>query len=231
MKFRNIGAEIAFGCLLKDGKMVFFNPASGGGKEPSKKDTNKKSAVKMTLIVSQDGIPGVGEVTSLPKGIYCGEICEKKYTRNTVVRLHGVSKKEGFIFRGWSGGNCSGVGQCVVTMDTKKMVTATFQASNTIKVELQKLTPPFFLIEPEYIVLNSGLPERRMYDEVPPKDEEVVVVVVVDKGDLYEGLKNTRVYNGGNIPGNVRRHHNQKPPTINLPRFHGGSRPQIGGPH
>jgi hypothetical protein len=61
---------------------------------------------------------------SSPAGIDCGPTCSASYTANTVVNLT-ASPAPGSTFTGW-GGACSGTGACQVTMNTPKLVTATF---------------------------------------------------------------------------------------------------------
>ena len=75
------------------------------------------------LIVAKTG-NGSGTVTSSPAGIDCGPSCSAAYTANTVVNLT-ASAAPGSTFTGW-GGACSGSGACQVTMNTPKLVTATF---------------------------------------------------------------------------------------------------------
>ena len=76
-----------------------------------------------TLIVAKAG-NGSGTVTSSPAGIDCGPTCSTSFTANTVVNLT-ASAAPGSTFIGW-GGACSGSGACQLTMNTPKLVTATF---------------------------------------------------------------------------------------------------------
>jgi Domain of unknown function (DUF1929)/Glyoxal oxidase N-terminus/Kelch motif len=78
-----------------------------------------------TLTVSKSG-PGLGIVTSKPTGINCGSTCAAAYSPGTVVTLTVTLQNKNFVFLGWSGGGCSGTGQCTITMDASKMVTARF---------------------------------------------------------------------------------------------------------
>ena len=72
---------------------------------------------------------GVGTVTSLPTGINCGTDCTEDYLAGTAVVLTAVGNATS-TFTGWSGGGCSGTGQCTVTMDAAQTVTATFAANS-----------------------------------------------------------------------------------------------------
>ena len=85
---------------------------------------------KYALTVSKAGT-GRGTVTSVPAGIRCGATCTGSFTQGETVTLTAVPQAR-FVFTGWSGA-CSGTGQCIVTMDGAKGVTATFgvkQAEN-----------------------------------------------------------------------------------------------------
>ena len=67
---------------------------------------------------------GSGLVTTTPAGIACGEECTKDYSYATLVALTAVPSADS-ILTGW-GGACSGAGDCSITMDQAKAVTATF---------------------------------------------------------------------------------------------------------
>jgi len=80
-----------------------------------------------TLTVMKAGSCG-GTVTDT--GIDCGTDCEQEYVCETVVNLMQTADP-GCIFAGW-GGQCSADG--MVTMDTDKECTATFDEACTLKV-------------------------------------------------------------------------------------------------
>jgi hypothetical protein len=69
---------------------------------------------------------GSGSVTSADGGINCPGTCSASYAYDTQVTLT-ASAASGSTFVGWSGGNCSGTGTCVVTIDSAQDVTASFQ--------------------------------------------------------------------------------------------------------
>jgi len=79
----------------------------------------------VSLSVSKSGT-GDGSVTSNPSGIDCGSTCTGSYDQGTSVTLI-ATPSSGSNFVGWSGA-CSGTGDCVVTMDSDKTVTATFNS-------------------------------------------------------------------------------------------------------
>jgi hypothetical protein len=76
-----------------------------------------------TLTVTKAG-SGSGTVASSPAGIDCGVTCSAPFTSGTTVTLT-ATPDAGSTFTGW-GGDCTGTGPCVVTMDQDRAVTATF---------------------------------------------------------------------------------------------------------
>jgi hypothetical protein len=79
--------------------------------------------VKHTLTVSKAG-SGAGTVTSSPAGIDCGGSCSAQFTQGTSVTLTGAAAANS-TFAGWSGA-CTGTGNCTLTLDQDRAVTATF---------------------------------------------------------------------------------------------------------
>jgi hypothetical protein len=75
------------------------------------------------LNVDLDG-GGSGSVSSDVAGISCGLDCSHTYNHGTLVTLSPTAS-EGSDFVGWSGA-CTGTGECVVTMDEARAVTAAF---------------------------------------------------------------------------------------------------------
>jgi hypothetical protein len=59
-------------------------------------------------------------------GIDCGPTCTAPFQEGTKVSLLAVAD-DGAEFKGWTGGGCSGTGQCVVTVTANTDVTATFE--------------------------------------------------------------------------------------------------------
>jgi len=87
-----------------------------------------------TLTVNIAGA-GTGAVTSNPAGIDCGADCTEGYEEGTVVTLTAIPDT-GSIFIGWSGGGCSGIDECVVTMNADITVTATFDICSNQPVKI-----------------------------------------------------------------------------------------------
>ena len=80
--------------------------------------------INHTLSVNKPGT-GSGVVTSSPSGISCGADCTHDYVAGTTVTLT-ADPTAGSAFVGWSGAGCSGTGNCTVTMDQARTVTADF---------------------------------------------------------------------------------------------------------
>ncbi len=76
---------------------------------------------------------GSGTVSSSPPGIDCGVDCSETYDAGTPVTLGGTPAA-GSVFDGFSGGGCSGVAPCALTMSADTDVTATFRAFPDISV-------------------------------------------------------------------------------------------------
>ena len=87
------------------------------------------------LDVTKDGNGG-GTVTSTPTGIDCGPACSASFDDGTQVTLTAAANANS-TFTGWSGSGCSGTGDCVVTLDQARSVTATF-SKNTHPLDVTK---------------------------------------------------------------------------------------------
>ena len=91
-----------------------------------------------TLTISKSGA-GNGTITSSPAGINCGDKCSAGFKPGAKVRLT-AKPDSNSIFTGWSGGNYSGTGKCVVVMNADTGVTATFsEKTPAISVSLSPL--------------------------------------------------------------------------------------------
>ncbi|MDM8526239.1 DUF4114 domain-containing protein [Desulfococcaceae bacterium HSG8] len=87
--------------------------------------------IKILLTVNANGT-GIGTVTSTAPdaAINCGEACSASYNEGTTVTLS-ATPDENSTFVGWSG-ECTGTGDCQVTMDEAKTLTATFAKVYTV---------------------------------------------------------------------------------------------------
>ena len=68
---------------------------------------------------------GDGTVTSSPAGIDCGDDCSESYLYDETVTL-AADPVTGAKFSGWTGGGCSGVGNCQITISGAETVEALF---------------------------------------------------------------------------------------------------------
>jgi uncharacterized protein (DUF2141 family) len=87
-------------------------------------------SLTQTLSIAKTG-SGIGSVSSDPAGIDCGGTCSADYSYGTAVTLTATPGTES-AFIGWNGGGCSGTGDCVVTMDDTKAITAAFKFNATL---------------------------------------------------------------------------------------------------
>jgi hypothetical protein len=70
---------------------------------------------------------GAGTVTSTPSGINCGATCAASFDTGTQIAL-AAAAANGSTFAGWSGGGCSGIDGCTLTLNADTTVTASFVA-------------------------------------------------------------------------------------------------------
>jgi uncharacterized repeat protein (TIGR01451 family) len=128
----------------------YFNNAGGnatGFTVAPSGDTAKITVTgQFTLTVAKAG-SGSGTVSSSPAGIDCGATCATSFANGTMVTLT-ATPDAGSSFTGW-GGDCTGTGPCVVTMDQDRAVTATFD---------QVAQPPRVLKEDAVASLQTLLP-------------------------------------------------------------------------
>lgn len=82
-------------------------------------------------------VTGNGTVTSDPTGISCpyGD-CAKLFPAGKPVLLMATPDATNYLFGGWSGGGCGGIGDCSVPMTTATSVTARFDYVQPIRVPL-----------------------------------------------------------------------------------------------
>lgn len=98
------------------------------------------NTVRFSLDVNQYG-NGQGTVNSNPAGINCGSDCTASYDNGTTVTLTATPGVQSF-FAGWSG-DCSGVGACVVNINSHKYVSANFVNPSFIPT----LAPIYYLLQ------------------------------------------------------------------------------------
>ncbi len=95
-----------------------------------------------TLTVNKAGA-GTGTVTSSPSGINCGSDCAEPYTGGAVVTLTAIPDA-GSTFAGWTGGGCSGTGDCTITMTADKTTQASFNLCANQPVRIMRGGTPSY---------------------------------------------------------------------------------------
>src|SRR5207302_2443596 len=110
MGWAGLGAAILFGC--------------GQSKAPADTGSGGPSTHALTI---RTGGSGSGTVRSSSPAFDCGAVCTESIAANAKVQLRAVPAS-GSTFAGWQG-ECSGAGDCTVTMDADRDVTATFSTS------------------------------------------------------------------------------------------------------
>ncbi len=87
-----------------------------------------------TLTVTLGG-DGSGKVTSADGEIVCPGSCSNSFPSDTTETLTATASS-GSTFVGWSGGGCSGTGDCTVAMSSDQNVSASFAKNPTLSVGL-----------------------------------------------------------------------------------------------
>ena len=125
---------------------------------------------------------GGGTVTSDLTGIACTSSCSAIYDTATTVTLLPTVRSDSY-FAGWSGGGCSGVGNCQVTLNDETTVTATFD-----------IHPPVTLGDTQNYHLLIGNAYALALDGI----DNIIKIRAVDLGEspVFNSPKNVTL-NGG----------------------------------
>jgi Tol biopolymer transport system component/alpha-tubulin suppressor-like RCC1 family protein len=108
--------------------MGWSGTCSGTGSCQVTMDSSKTvTATFVQLFELKVRVVGQGTVTSSPAGINAPSDSTELYASGTVVTL-APAAASGWLFSGWSGA-CTGTSTCQVTMNSAKLVTATFSAA------------------------------------------------------------------------------------------------------
>ena len=141
-----------------------------------------KNVQALTLQVS-----GSGKVTSSPSGIDCGSDCLQYYTSDTQVTLSPMPDS-GYQFGGWSGA-CSGFGECIVSMNLAKTVTAAFNSPgvqppvSTHTLTIKKIGTGTGFISSQIGRISCGTNCSETY----PHGFSVPLAVTADEGSVFSG--------------------------------------------
>jgi hypothetical protein len=129
-----------------------------------------------TLTVVKVG-SGNCTVMSNPSGINCGDDCSESYPEDTEVTLS-VSPDPGSVFGGWSGGGCSGIDECVVSMTTYITVTATCNLAAYTYEVTASVTGGHGAVTPPVQTITHGEPATINIDP----DESYYIASITDNG-------------------------------------------------
>jgi hypothetical protein len=108
---------------LSQGVTYFFAVTAfnmQGAESDYSNELHKTVLRQYRLTVNKRG-SGDGNITG--EGINCGADCDQWVDEGTPVTLT-VDPEPGSVFAGWSGDDCSGVGECTITLNADKIVTA-----------------------------------------------------------------------------------------------------------
>jgi hypothetical protein len=138
-----------------------------------------------TLNVTKTG-QGNGKVRSSPAGINCGRDCQQGYLQVTEVTLT-ATQDANSIFTGWDGA-CTGTGECTVTMDAARGVTATFDAITHLltvtKSGAGTVTGSSYRYDDgTFVNINCGTRCKDRY----PQETQVTLTATPAKGSTFTG--------------------------------------------
>lgn len=83
-------------------------------------------ALPINVTVNFEGYGG-GSVTSIPAGIACNTDCTHSFPYSTAIKLQATPDQYS-NFAGWSGGVCSGTGDCTFTLNSDTTVSPLFNS-------------------------------------------------------------------------------------------------------
>jgi PKD repeat protein len=99
---------------------------------------------------------GNGTVASLLSGIDCGNDCTEEYQADSSVNLISVAGA-GSEFKGWTGGGCSGLGDCIVTVNADMSLTAAFDICANLPARISGAVPAYYsTIQAAYDAAQDG---------------------------------------------------------------------------
>ncbi|MHA2620842.1 MAG: InlB B-repeat-containing protein [bacterium JZ-2024 1] len=95
------------------------------------------NAGQVTITVNKTGSGVV--VSTSPTGIHCGRTCQMTVNSGTQVTLTAQPGPAGQSFLGWSGGGCSGTGNCTFTATSNVTIAAQFTNTISYASDIQPL--------------------------------------------------------------------------------------------
>ncbi len=132
------------------GFWIDTNGSVNGGLGLVEVDTNAPAS---TLTISKSGV-GTGGVTGTDGStqLSCGSVCSVKIADGNTVTLIATPLNAGNNFIGWSGGGCTGTGECKVKVTANVTVIATFGLKPNFAVPGSAVNPAnghtYYLIRP-----------------------------------------------------------------------------------
>ncbi len=148
-------------------------------------------STSFTLTVSRTG-SGTGTVSG--QGITCGADCSETVAQGTVITLITTTTAPN-TFSGWSGGGCSGTGNCVVTVNANTTVQAQFDSSTGADpAEIVALTTTNKLISFARTAPDSVPVTSRAITGLATNEQVVGIDFRPSDGLLYGLTNQSRVY-------------------------------------
>lgn len=124
-------------------------------------------------------VSGSGTIRADRAPIACPTRCAAQVRAGTTVKLT-AAPAEGSVFTGWAGA-CTGTGDCVVTMDSAKTVTATFVPAQTLSVSIAG--PGAVIVNPPNATCSSPGPCVHRY----ASGTTVTLTVSLGANEVFDG--------------------------------------------
>ena len=154
---------------------------------------------------------GSGLIQSDVNGIECGTDCTEMFDENSTLTLT-ATPDSGYQFTGWSGG-CTGTGNCDLTMDATKEVTATFTLIESAGNVTLKWAEPSFYDNGELLSRSEiasydilwGLSTSTMEPLQHINDSNTLEYVVenLSQGEYYFSISVTTIYGNTSNQSNI----------------------------
>ena len=149
-----------------------------------------RTVVDVLLTTHIAGIGG-GTVSAVSSGIFCDSgTCISNVGQWSTVTLVARPLTTS-TFTGWSG-ECTGVGECLLTMDSAKSVTATFAIASRLSVSLDGAGTGSIHSDPVGLACDKGLCTSKF-----PTGAAVILLQTPGRGSLFQNWSGACAGSGG----------------------------------
>ncbi len=146
-------------------------------------------------------VSGLGTVHSSPgPDILCSDNCTQDYLESSAITLTGTPAVD-YSFSGWTG-DCTGTGDCLLTMDAAKSVSATFTENLPNPVMLESTQITYMSMQAAYDGITSGQADTIMVkagEQTPETlhfDRDATVSIAGGYNDTFTAVISDTSYYG-----------------------------------